>query len=92
MGVTIDIVLVHVTYSTYQVKIWDTSGDLNSTKLLQRIPTEHRGNIFCVDFDKIHDRYVYSCAADGTLRSTDIYSRVGGSILVDSDQLMYKFI
>eukprot|EP01041_Mallomonas_annulata_P001269 gene1269-2454_t len=74
------------------VKIWDTSGDLNSVKCLHTVRTEHDSNIFCVNIDENMEQFVLSCAADGTLRSSDIYSRTGRSVLVRSDDIMHMFI
>eukprot|EP01041_Mallomonas_annulata_P010012 gene10012-20838_t len=62
------------------VKIWDSSCDLNSIKCLHTVRTEHNSNIFCVDIDENREQFILSCAADGTLRSSDIYSITGQSI------------
>lgn len=76
-----------------KIKIWNTAGSFDSNKmLLGTIPTEHYSNIFCVDYSELYERLLFSCAADGTLRSTDIEFPTGGSLLVDSDKILHMFM
>jgi WD40 repeat protein len=70
------------------VKIWSVPGSLDRVTLQHTVRTQHRGNIFCVDFTAVDPNRIVTAAADGTVRTSYLHSTNTGVTVHTSDDIM----
>lgn len=71
-----------------EIKYWSLTNDIERVEMKRAVRTRHRANIFYVDFDPLDANVFYSCAADGTLRSSHALQRNVGELLRSSEDIM----